>query len=128
MSGRLYLTVSDILLLQETLIQKFGGEAGLLDPALLSSAVGRPQSGYYEGLVEEGCALFQSLWLNHAFLDGNKRVAIAALDLFFRINGFCLTLHDQTSKDSILGLHENVVRDFSALVSLFSNLTTKLIK
>ena len=88
MTGRTYLTLPDILVLHAALIEKFGGEPGVLSLAALESAIARPQSGYYNDLVEEACALFQSLWTNHAFLDGNKRVAFAALTVFLRINGF----------------------------------------
>lgn len=88
MTGRTYLSVSDILVLHTILIEKFGGEPGLLDLAALESAIARPQSGYYIDVVEEACALFQSLWTNHAFLDGNKRVAFAALSVFLQINGY----------------------------------------
>ena len=53
----------------------------------LESAVYRPQSGYYTDAVEEGCALLESLLINHPFVDGNKRTAFAACSVFLRING-----------------------------------------
>ena len=126
MKDRVYLTYPDVLLLQHELISKFGGQAGLLDPSLLKSALARPRSGYYDGLVAEGCALFQSLWLNHAFLDGNKRIALASLDLFFRLNGFRLDISSESNREQILNLRETEVRDFSYLLSIFSKLIKEM--
>jgi len=64
---------------------------GLRDPGLLDAALYRPQSGYYEDLVQEAAALWESLDQNHPFIDGNKRVAFAALHAFLHINGMTIT-------------------------------------
>jgi len=68
---------------------------GVRDRALLESAVGRPfQSAFgqdiYPTVIEKGVALFHSLIANHAFVDGNKRTAVTALDHFLLANGFVL--------------------------------------
>ena len=47
----------------------------------------RPRSGYYKSLSEQAAALLQSLCQNHAFIDGNKRVAFALTAIFLRMNG-----------------------------------------
>ena len=60
---------------------------GLLDIGALESALLRPQIGYYDGLIEEAAALLESLAMNHPFVDGNKRVAFGAADIFLRMNG-----------------------------------------
>ena len=54
---------------------------------MLESALHRPRSGYYTSLSEQAAALMQSLAMNHAFVDGNKRVAFATTAVFLRING-----------------------------------------
>lgn len=54
----------------------------MLDKGLLESALFRPQAGYYNDLAEMAAALFESLIMNHAFVDGNKRVAFFATDVF----------------------------------------------
>lgn len=48
----------------------------------------RPRTGYYESLSETAAALFESLIMNHAFIDGNKRVAFFVADIFLRLNGY----------------------------------------
>ncbi len=47
----------------------------------------RPQTGYYANLIEEAAALWESLAMNHGFVDGNKRVAYACLEMFLQLNG-----------------------------------------
>lgn len=57
---------------------------------LLESALMRPQTGYYKTLSLEAAALLQSLAQNHAFIDGNKRIAFATTAIFLRMNGYRL--------------------------------------
>jgi len=83
-----YLGVADMLALHAVLIKRYGGAAGLRDPGALEAALFRPQTGYYEDIVGEAAALLESLAVNHPFVDGNKRVAFAAADVFLRINGY----------------------------------------
>jgi death on curing protein len=72
------------------LLQRYGGAAGMRDPGALEAALFRPQTGYYEDIVTEAAALIESLAINHPFVDGNKRIAFAAADVFLRINGWRL--------------------------------------
>lgn len=90
MAGRLYPTVAEALEIQRQLIELFGGAHGLLDRGRLEAAIFRPQIGYYGDLVEEAAALMESLGNNHAFVDGNKRIAFTLTDVFLRMNGFFL--------------------------------------
>ena len=83
---RIYLTTLEILLMQELLIKRYGGLSGVRDLGALEAAVFRPQSGYYDDIVEEAAALLESLLINHPFIDGNKRIAFAACDTFLRVN------------------------------------------
>jgi death-on-curing protein len=76
------------------LIRAFGGADGIRDLGLLESALLRPQTGYYGDLIEEAAALWESLAMNHAFLDGNKRVAYAATELFLGLNDLAVTATD----------------------------------
>jgi len=69
------------------LIERYGGTPGLRDPGLLDAALYRPQSGYYQDIVEEAAALWESLDQNHPFIDGNKRAAFAAAHAFLFVNG-----------------------------------------
>jgi len=76
--------------MQHALIDRYGGAHGLRDPGALEAALFRPQSGYYDDIIAEAAALFESLAMNHPFIDGNKRIAFACVDVFLRVNGFRL--------------------------------------
>jgi len=82
-----YLTTAEILALHAVLIKRYGGAEGVRDVGALEAAAFRPQTGYYADVVQEACALLESLLINHPFVDGNKRTAFAACDVFLRING-----------------------------------------
>lgn len=83
----IYLTLDEVLRIHEVLIEAFGGASGVRDPGLVESALLRPQTGYYADLIEEAAALWESLAMNHGFIDGNKRVAYACVELFLQLNG-----------------------------------------
>jgi death-on-curing protein len=88
--SRDYLTVADVLGMHTLLMQRYGGAPGVRDPGALEAALFRPQTGYYDDIVAEAAALMESLAINHPFVDGNKRIAFAAADVFLRINGWRL--------------------------------------
>lgn len=90
MKVTLYPTLAEVLILHAVLIERFGGSQGVRDLGLLESALMRPQTGYYRSLSLEAAALLQSLCQNHAFVDGNKRVAFTVTAIFLRLNGYRL--------------------------------------
>ncbi|HEY4962191.1 MAG TPA: type II toxin-antitoxin system death-on-curing family toxin [Terriglobales bacterium] len=85
-----YITVAEVYLMQHLLIDRFGGLHGVRDKNAVEAAVFRPQIGYYNSIEEEAAALMESLGSSHGFLDGNKRIAFTATDVFLRRNGFYL--------------------------------------
>lgn len=86
-----YLTLDEALRIHDILIAEFGGTPGVRDLGMIESALLRPQTGYYADLIEEAAALWESLAMNHGFVDGNKRVAYACLELFLQSNGADIT-------------------------------------
>lgn len=85
-----YLTVADVLTMHSVLMKRYGGALGVRDPGAIEAALFRPQTGYYDDIVAQAAALLESLAVNHPFVDGNKRIAFAAADVFLRINGWRL--------------------------------------
>ena len=77
--------------MHRVLIARYGGSAQLRDAGALEAALYRPQSGHYPDPVAEAAALFESMAMNHAFVDGNRRIAFACVDVFLRTNGYRLT-------------------------------------
>ena len=80
----LFLTRDEVLEIHKLLIVCFGGKSGIRDMGLLESDLYRPKTGYYSDIAEMSSALFESLIMNHPFIDGNKRVAFFATDIFLR--------------------------------------------
>ena len=85
-----YIATADALFFHKQLIERYGGAPGVRDVGALESALQRPQTGYYGTIIEEAAALLESLVQNHPFVDGNKRVAFAVVDVFLRINGYSI--------------------------------------
>jgi death-on-curing protein len=88
------------------LIQTFGGSHGLRDEGLLESALARPleYANYSDKATAAtlGAVLCWGLLKNHAFVDGNKRIALAALVTFLRWNGHRLTCSEVEETGMIL--------------------------
>ena len=110
-----YLTVADVLAIHQDQIAKYGGSDGLRDPGLLEAALFRPQTGYYSDLIGEAAALWESLSQNHAFVDGNKRVAFAATLAFLAINGVNVDADADETLAFLLPLYESRAVRFEAL-------------
>jgi death-on-curing protein len=104
--GVKFLSVEEAVTIHERLIERFGGSQGVRDKGLLESALFRPQTGYYEDIAEMAAALFESLLLNHAFVDGNKRVAFFVTDTFLRLNGWKLLVETTAAYEFIVGMLE----------------------
>jgi death-on-curing protein len=80
---------SDAEFIHEILIEKFGGSKGLRDKSLLESALSRPYQTFdkhelYPSIIEKAAALFESLIINHPFIDGNKRIAYFLMALLLK--------------------------------------------
>mgnify|MGYP006289634715 CR=1 FL=1 len=77
-----------------TLLAEHGGLPGVRDPALLDSALARPQQRYaYDSkasIFELAAAYSFGLARNHPFTDGNKRVALTVAAVFLELNGYSL--------------------------------------
>jgi death-on-curing protein len=115
MGGHDYLTVADVLGMHTVLMQRYGGALGVRDPGALEAALFRPQTGYYEDIVAEAAALLESLAINHPFIDGNKRLAFAAADVFLRINGWRLRRSPMQIHAEMLEMFESGTFDIAHL-------------
>ena len=87
-----WLVKQAVLAMHDALISDHGGTPGIRDDGLLESALVRPQNLYH---YEPSATLFQlaasygfGLSSNHAFVDGNKRIALTATAVFLAINGW----------------------------------------
>lgn len=80
--------------LHQRSIIDFGGYAGAVNEELLEAALARPKHKHAYGepdLATLAAAYGYALARSHCFTDGNKRVAMLAIDVFLQINGYELT-------------------------------------
>jgi death-on-curing protein len=95
--------------IQAALIAEHGGLPGVRDEGLLESALARPRQKLAYGepvLVELAAACGFGLCRNHPFQDGNKRIALAVVDVFLQLNGHELVASEE---DTVV-----TVRDLAA--------------
>jgi len=101
-----FLSLDEVVEIHSVLIVRFGGPHGVRDLGLLESALFRPQTGYYYDLAEMAAAMFESLIKNHPFVDGNKRVAFFATDVFLRMNGYKFQVEAKTAHQFLMNLFD----------------------
>ena len=104
-----FLRLAEIVELHRRVIEGSGGDSGLRDLRALESAAAQPQATFdatdlYPTLPEKAAALGFSLALNHAFVDGNKRVAHAAMATFLLLNGVELVAAVDDAEETMLAL------------------------
>lgn len=95
MSEIKFLKQEVILYFHRKLIEQYGGSAELRDEGLLASALAQAcqtMDGQYlhRDIFEMAAAYGFHLCKNHPFVDGNKRIALAAMDTFLQLNGWQL--------------------------------------
>lgn len=104
-----YLSVEEVISLHSLVIAQSGGSSGLRDRGVLESAVAQPGATFagqslYPTISAKGAALAFSLIQNHAFVDGNKRVGHAAMEVFLILNGYELDASVDEQERIVLGV------------------------
>lgn len=109
-----YLSVDQVLALLADLVGAFGGLSAIRDRGLLESALARPAVTFggedlYPDAAAKAAAIMHSLVLNHPFVDGNKRIAVATAELFLTINDYTLTASDNELEEMTLSAAEGKI-------------------
>jgi death-on-curing protein len=104
-----YLSLQEVLSLHSLLIAQSGGSSGLRDRGALESAVAQPEASFggeelYPDLASKAAALGHSLIQNHPFVDGNKRVGHAALEVFLLLNGHEIDASVDKQEQIVIGV------------------------
>ena len=97
MSGWVWIEREVIVAVHDMQLAEHGGLPGTRDAGLLDSALGRPQhlAAYGEPDIAALAAAYGwGIARNHPFIDGNKRTAFVAAELFLRLNGQALRADD----------------------------------
>jgi death-on-curing protein len=101
--------MSEVLIIAQDQIRRYGGTYGVRDQALLSSALAMP-SAAFEGKYLHGDTYLQAaayafhICQNHPFVDGNKRTALAAALVFLALNGIELVDPEEELYDMMVGV------------------------
>ena len=99
-----------------------GGDPAVRDYGLLESALARPQASAfgedaYPDIHQKAAALLHSLARNHALVDGNKRIALAATIAFLGMNGIRLTLSNDEAYDLVMSVATGALEDVSNIAA-----------
>jgi death-on-curing protein len=107
-----YPAIEDVLLIHRRVIEETGGSHGVRSIELLESALHRPRAGFgdeefYPELFSKAAAMFESVILNHPFVDGNKRTATVTVEFFVELNGWTLVAPDRDFEDFAVHVAES---------------------
>lgn len=100
-------SLAEVVALHTILIEEFGGAHGIKDIGLVESALMGAQQTFggqflYSTISDMAAAIWHGLACNHGFVDGNKRIALAGVDLFLQFNGFQLALSEADAESVTL--------------------------
>jgi death-on-curing protein len=116
MSEPIWLDVDEVIDMHAEQLAIFGGPEGVRDRGLLESAVLRPVNQWHYGQTDMAvlaAAYAFDLARNHAFVDGNKRIAFHAMMVFLRGNGIAFAPDPAHATEIILSLAAGEVSEES---------------
>lgn len=125
MGQPVFLSLDEVLEIHEEQIERYGGSAGLRDPAGLESAVATPQATFdgeflHASIPAMAAAYLFHLCQNHAFIDGNKRVGANAAITFLLMNDWEPTFTQDELVDVVLSVASGVLSKPS-LIEMFES-------
>ena len=115
----IFLTLDDVIHVARRAIQ---AEVAVRDVGLLESALARPRASAfgedaYPDLHTNAAALLHSVARNHALVDGNKRLALAATIAFYGLNGRRLTLTNDEAYDLVIAVASGALDEVDAIAA-----------
>jgi death on curing protein len=120
----------DLELLLHVAERALGAAPVVRDHGLLESALARPQASAFGGdaygsIHEKAAALLHSLARNHALIDGNKRLSLAATIAFYGMNGLRLTLTNDEAYRLIMSVASGELDDVTTIAGVLERGTTR---
>lgn len=120
----IYLDLADLLHIADRTL----GQVDVRDMGLLESALARPRTTVfgedaYPDLARKAAALTHSVTKNHALVDGNKRLALAALIAFLGLNGLRLTFGNDEAHDFIIEIADGRLADVDEMAAVIAGAT-----
>lgn len=104
-----FLTLAEVIEIHSNQIKLYGGKEGIRDISLLSSAIAMPYatfSGEYlhRDEYEMAAAYAFHICQNHAFIDGNKRTALASSLVFLELNGISIADPEEKLYEALMNI------------------------
>jgi death on curing protein len=118
-----YLSLSEVLRLHADLVATSGGATGVRDLGRVQAALAQPMATFggedlYPALADKAAALGFALVQGHAFIDGNKRIGHAAMEVFLMLNGHELVESVDEQERAIVAVASGKVsREFTEWVT-----------
>lgn len=108
----IWVTVNDVIVIHDRIIQKTGGMSGLRDQGSLEAAIAAPLQSFegedlYPSKIQKIARLGYGLTKNHAFVDGNKRIGAMMVQLLLKWNGYHLSLKKGELADMFLAIADD---------------------
>ncbi len=107
--------LKEVIDLHTVIMETSGGSNGLRDEGSLLAALARPfatfdQADLYLTTIEKAAAIFESLIINHPFMDGNKRTAYVLFRLVLREGGLDITADKMTKYEMVIAASTGTIR------------------
>lgn len=121
----IFLDLDDLLHVAE---RTLGAAPQIRDVGLLQSALARPQASMlgedaYPSIHAKAAALLHSLARNHGLVDGNKRLALAAVLAFYGLNGLRLSLTNDEAYDLVMAVASGDLDDVATITTVLERAT-----
>jgi len=97
------LTVEKIIEIHETIIEKYGGETGILNRGELEFIVDQVNHEN-RSIFWKTALILRNITCGHPFLDGNKRTALEVADTYLRMHGYKIATSTKEKVEFILNL------------------------
>jgi len=109
------ITLHEVIELHHEIIKISGGGKGVRDEGSLMAALARPYATFdqidlYRTAIEKAAAIFESIVINHPFIDGNKRTAYTLMRLTLREGGFDIKVSENVRYDMVIAASQGKIR------------------
>jgi death-on-curing protein len=126
-----FVPLTSVLRIHQAQIDQFGGSHGIRAQELLESALAQPQVTFggeylHSTIAAQAAAYLFHLCMNHPFIDGNKRTALATAIAFLKVNGYQLQLSQDQAYDLVIKIAEHKIDKDRLIVHLTEHIQEKV--
>lgn len=121
--------INTAIYIHEVLIDKIGGSTGIRDKGALEASLSSPYATFdkidlYPTVIDKAAALFESLIINHPFIDGNKRTAYVLMKFILFKEGIFITTSEKEKYKMVIAASKGELRFDGIKLWLYSKTNT----